>query len=230
MTRAAAIEPEPDAAAGAFGTRVDLARRFVQILAGDGVLRGLIGPREATRLWTRHLLNCAVIAPLLAPRAVAVDIGSGAGLPGVVLAIARPDCAVTLVEPLLRRTTFLDGVVAELGLTNCTVVRGRADQVVDVCGGADVVTSRAVAPLARLAGWSALLLRPGGELLALKGSSAVDELTRDRAAAESAGLADLRVVEVGVGVVEPPTILIRGVRTTPVRRRPPSHTQYRPHG
>lgn len=206
------IEAEPAAAVLVFGDRVELARKYVSALATDGVVRGLIGPRESGRLWSRHLLNSGVVGPLLAVGQLVVDVGTGAGLPGIPLAIARPDCRVALVEPLERRTIFLQEMVDSLGLTNCRVVRGRADQVVDECGGADVVTSRAVAPLAKLAAWSAPLLRVGGRLLALKGASAADEIERDLSAVAAVGLIDLTVVTVGAGLVDPETVLVRGRR------------------
>ena len=206
------IEAEPAAAAVVFGARIGLAQQYVNSLASDGVLRGLIGPREAGRLWTRHILNSAVVGVLLAAGQRIVDIGSGAGLPGVPLAISRPDCEFVLVEPLERRSVYLTEMVAALELTNCRVVRARADEVIDECGGADVVTSRAVAPLAKLASWSAPLLRVGGELLALKGSSAAEEIARDRAAVTATGLVDLAVVSAGAGLIEPVTSVIRGIR------------------
>lgn len=189
-----------------------MARQYVLALATDGVVRGLIGPREPGRLWSRHVLNSGVVGPLLGADASVVDVGTGAGLPGIPLAIARPDLRVALVEPLERRTIFLQEMVVRLGLTNCRVVRGRADQVIDECGGADVVTSRAVAPLAKLSVWSAPLLRIGGQLLALKGSSAAEEIERDRAAVAAAGLVDLAVVAAGAGLVDPPTVLVRARR------------------
>ena len=191
------VETEPASAAVVFGARVDLARRYVQALATDGVVRGLIGPREPARLWTRHVLNSAAVASLIAEGSTVVDIGSGAGLPGIPLAIARPDLIVTLVEPLERRVRFLVEVLDDLGLTNCTVVRGRAEEVVKQCGDADVVTSRAVAPLNRLAKWSAPLARDGGWVLALKGASASEELERDRRAVTAAGLVDAEVIRLG---------------------------------
>lgn len=166
--------------------RLPLAVRYAELLATEGVIRGLIGPREAPRLWDRHLINCALLSPALPEYASVVDIGSGAGLPGLVLAIARPDIAITLVEPLLRRTTFLEEVVAELGLTNVSVVRGRAD-VLHGKAAFDVVTSRAVAPLERLLGWSMPLVAPQGALVAMKGSSAAEEVV-----AAAATLAKLR--------------------------------------
>ena len=191
------VEAEPTAAVAVFAERVELARRYVQALATDGVVRGLIGPREPARLWTRHVLNSAAVASLIADGSTVVDIGSGAGLPGIPLAIARPDLFVTLVEPLERRVRFLVEVVEDLGLTNCTVVRGRAEEVVKQCGDADVVTSRAVAPLNKLAKWSAPLARDGGVVLALKGASAAEELERDRRAVTAAGLVDAEVIRLG---------------------------------
>jgi 16S rRNA (guanine527-N7)-methyltransferase len=177
---------------------LDLAERYAELLATEGVVRGLIGPREAPRLWERHLLNCAALGEVI-PEAVSVcDIGSGAGLPGLVLAIARPDLRVTLVEPLLRRTTFLDEAVAALGLQNVTVERGRADA---LHGQArfDVVTSRAVAPLSRLLEWSMPLVSPAGALVAMKGSSVADEIIDARPAVLRLGTTQPEVLEVGIG-------------------------------
>ena len=151
-------------------------------------VRGLIGPREAPRLWDRHLLNCAVLAEVMPERRDVCDIGSGAGLPGLVLAIARPDLTVTLVEPLLRRTTFLEEVVAELGLDSVEVVRGRAEELHGQRT-FDVVTSRAVAPLERLLRWSMPLVAPRGALVAMKGSSVDEEIEAARGhAAASCGV------------------------------------------
>ncbi|MFC8381414.1 16S rRNA (guanine(527)-N(7))-methyltransferase RsmG [Nocardia sp. NPDC056952] len=202
------LEP-PAAAARVFGDRLDIARRYYAALATAGVERGLIGPREVPRLWERHILNCAVIGELIDEGASVVDIGSGAGLPGIPLAIARPDLRITLVEPLLRRTIFLSEFIEEAGL-DVTVVRGRAEQsgVIKEAGGADVVTSRAVAPLAKLAHWSLPLLRDHGRMLALKGTSAAEELERDGAELIRDGATDLRVVGCGAGIVEIPTLVI----------------------
>lgn len=204
----AELEP-PAVAARVFGDRLDLARRYCAALATAGVERGLIGPREVPRLWERHILNCAVVGELIDEGASVVDVGSGAGLPGIPLAIARPDLRITLVEPLLRRTVFLGEFVEEAGL-EVAVVRGRAEQsgVIKEAGGADVVTSRAVAPLAKLAHWSLPLLRDHGRMLALKGTSAAEELERDGAELIRDGATDLRVVGCGAGIVEVPTLVI----------------------
>ena len=156
------VATPPPAAAPLFGTGLEAAVRYAQILAGAGVERGLLGPREADRLWDRHLLNSVALAELLSPGEQIADIGSGAGLPGIPLALARPDLRVTLIEPLLRRSDFLREVIEDLDL-DVTVVRGRAeDQTVrQVVGEADAVVSRAVASLDKLTKWSMPLLRPG---------------------------------------------------------------------
>lgn len=167
--------PAPDSARGVFGDRLLLAERYAALLASDGTTRGLIGPREVPRLWERHLLNCAVITELIVDGASVCDVGSGAGLPGLPVAIRRPDLRVDLVEPLLRRTTFLDEVVAELGLTNVEVVRGRADAL-HGRRTFDVVTARAVAPMERLVDWCLPLVGTGGKFLAMKGSGAAEEV------------------------------------------------------
>ncbi|WP_454164187.1 16S rRNA (guanine(527)-N(7))-methyltransferase RsmG [Gordonia iterans] len=207
-------EERPAAAERVFGERLALAEGYVEILSDQGVLRGLIGPGEPSRLWSRHVLNSAVLGEAIEQGQRVVDIGSGAGFPGIPLAIARPDLEVVLVEPLLRRTTFLDGVVDGLSLTNVSVVRGRAEEksIIEQAGGADVVTSRAVAPLDRLARWSAPLIRVGGRLVALKGRSAPDEIVEHRASVARTGLTDLNVREIGAGLVDPPSILVIGTR------------------
>lgn len=205
----------PEAAGRVFGERLPLAVDYHDWLADAGVVRGLIGPRESARLWERHILNCAVIAELFAPDERIVDIGSGAGLPGIPLAIARPDLRVVLVEPLLRRTTFLSEVVDALGLENVTVARGRAEEktVIAAHGEADAVTSRAVAPLDRLVRWSAPLIRTDGRLVAMKGSSAQDEIGDYGAACAGAGVVDLTVESVGGDLLADPTTVIVGRRT-----------------
>ena len=212
--------PAPPTAVSVFGDRLSLAQEYRDILATDGIMQGLIGPREVDRLWTRHVLNCAVIGEVIAPGSTVIDIGSGAGLPGIPLAIARPDLTVTLVEPLLRRSTFLDSVITRLGLTCVRVVRGRAEEkaVRAVVGTADVVTSRAVAPLDRLAGWSAPLVSPGGVMIAIKGSSAAEEIERDQAAVAKRGLTGLRVATCGTRFLDDPTTVVIGDKVSDDRR------------
>lgn len=207
--------PEPPEAVALFGDRIELARRYHDVLATDGVVRGMIGPREVPRLWDRHLMNCAVVGELIDIGASVVDIGSGAGLPGIPLAIARPDLRVTLVEPLLRRTKFLAEFIESVGL-DVRVVRGRAEQsdVVHEVGGADVVTSRAVAPLAKLAQWSIPLIREGGKMLALKGISANDEVSRDLTSLTRVGAGKLDIVECGSSFLSIPTIVVSAERVS----------------
>ena len=189
--------------------RLSLAQRYAELLATEGVVRGLIGPREAPRLWERHLLNCAVLAELVPDSVSVADVGSGAGLPGLVLAIARPDLRVTLVEPLLRRSRFLDEVVEDLGLrAQVEVVRGRAEEIAGQRT-FDVVTARAVAPLERLARWCLPLVAPGGELVAMKGASARVEVEAARPALTALGCADAVVVELGADVLAEPTWAVR---------------------
>ena len=191
--------------------RLPLAERYAALLATEGVVRGLIGPREGPRLWERHLLNCAVLGEAI-PRGVTVcDVGSGAGLPGVVLAIARPDLEVTLVEPLLRRTTFLEEAVAEIELEQVSVVRARAEELHGIAT-FDVVTSRAVAPLGRLLGWSMPLVGSGGVVLAMKGSSAHEEIRAAGKALRKLGCATPEVLELGSQNLHPPTTAIRVAR------------------
>jgi 16S rRNA (guanine527-N7)-methyltransferase len=203
--------PAPEVARGVFLDALPLAERYAGLLATEGTLRGLIGPREVPRLWERHLVNCALVADLIDPGVTVCDIGSGAGLPGLVLAIRRPDLAVTLVEPLLRRTTFLDEVVAGLGLGNVEVVRARA-AALHGTRTFDVVTSRAVAPMDRLAEWSLPLVRAGGTFLAMKGSSVQAELD-SAAQAISAGRGRLdRVIELGSDLLDPPVRVVRIVK------------------
>ncbi|MBB1040141.1 16S rRNA (guanine(527)-N(7))-methyltransferase RsmG [Dietzia sp. DQ11-44] len=207
--------PEPPTGAGSvFGDRLPLAVRYVEILATAGLERGLMGPRERPRLWDRHVLNSAAAAVGFMENESVVDIGSGAGLPGIPLALARPDLRITLVEPLLRRSTFLLEVVDQLGL-DVRVVRGRAEEkdVIADAGGADVVTSRAVAPLSRLAGWSAPLLRPGGRMVALKGASAADEIERDERALRKLGFDGARVEVVSAPDAEKTRLVIATLAT-----------------
>jgi 16S rRNA (guanine527-N7)-methyltransferase len=205
----------PEVAGRVFGERLPLAVAYHDWLADAGVVRGLIGPRESSRLWERHILNCAVVADLFDPDERIVDIGSGAGLPGIPLAIVRPDLKLVLVEPLLRRTTFLSEVVESLGLDNVIVVRGRAEEkaIIAEHGEADAVTSRAVAPLDRLVKWSAPLIRTDGRLVAMKGSSAQEEVAEHGAACAAAGVVELMVESVGGDLIVEPTTVIVGRRT-----------------
>jgi 16S rRNA (guanine527-N7)-methyltransferase len=212
-----------DVAHRVFGERFELAVEFARLLVTDGVLRGLIGPREAPRIWERHLVNCAVMSDLIPIGASVADVGSGAGLPGIVLAVARPDLSITLVEPLARRTAFLSEAVTSLGLeATVTVVRGRAEDVVDgPPAGADVVTARAVAPLDRLAGWCLPLARTGGRLLALKGSSAAEEVAEHRAVIAELGGAEPVLRLCGVGLIDPPATVVEIVKERDVVRSRP---------
>lgn len=200
--------PTPAAARGVFRhERLPLVERYVGWLAGAGTERGLMGPREVPRLWERHVLNSAVVGEWVPEGVTVADIGSGAGLPGLVLALARPDLAVTLVEPLLRRATFLEEVVADLGLP-VEVVRARAEEM-HGDRAFDVVTSRAVAPLDRLAGWCMPLVAGGGAMVALKGSSVADEVAEHRADLVAHGTAEPEVRALGAEVLESPTWAVR---------------------
>lgn len=191
-----------------FGSRLPVAERYAWLLEGAGIERGLIGPREAARLWDRHILNCAALRELVPESGTLADIGSGAGLPGVVLAIVLPRLRVTLVEPLLRRSVFLEECAAELDLRNAEVRRARAE---DLAGQlkADVVTARAVAPLGKLAVWACGLARPGGTVLAMKGERAAEELRGAAGVLGRLGVRDARIVEAGRGKVEPPAVVVR---------------------
>ena len=214
------VPPAPDAAKTVFGPHLDLAQRYAELLADTGVEWGLLGPHEIERIWERHLLNCGVVVELLEPGERVADIGSGAGLPGVALAIAEPRLDVVLIESLLRRSEFLRMVVTELGL-GVEVLRGRAEDpaVRESAGGCDAVVSRAVAPLDKVARWSMALLRPGGRMLAIKGERAPAELREHRRVLTSLGAADARVVECGVKHLSPPTTVVvaRRAKSDPVR-------------
>lgn len=192
-----------------FGDRYELAERYAELLAGPGVARGVIGPREADRLWERHLLNSAVLGELIPEGARALDVGSGAGLPGIPLAIARPDLRIVLLEAMARRVAWLEEVITELGL-DVLVHRGRAEDrgVRRELGGNDVVTARAVAPLGRLAGWCLPLVAADGRLLAVKGASAAAEVARDLDVVRAAGGAATEIVQCGANIVQPPTTVI----------------------
>ncbi|UNK47730.1 16S rRNA (guanine(527)-N(7))-methyltransferase RsmG [Arthrobacter sulfonylureivorans] len=199
---------ESKAALAVFGERLDLAERYVAHLATSGIERGLLGPREVPRLWNRHVLNCAVVANLIAPDAAVADVGSGAGLPGLTLALARPDLRLTLIEPLERRVVWLNEVVDDLGLDNVTVVRTRAELAADEVT-ADVVTSRAVSALDKLARLSIPLLHGSGEMLAIKGRSAADEVEKAKKVIRKLGGRETEILTVGDELLEEPTTVVR---------------------
>lgn len=201
-----------------FGERLPLAQRYADLLATVGTERGLIGPREVDRIWDRHLINSAVLGEIVTSGTVA-DIGSGAGLPGLPLALARPELTVTLIEPLLRRASFLAEVVAELGLP-IEVVRARAEELAGTRQ-FDVVVSRAVAPLPKLLGWCVPLTRPGGRVVALKGERAASEIAAARDVWRRLGLPEPSVVAVGQdGLSEPTWVVEAKVPTTKPRPGP----------
>jgi 16S rRNA (guanine527-N7)-methyltransferase len=202
-------EQERCAAERLFGERLPLAERYVAHLASSGIVRGLIGPREVPRLWSRHVLNCAVVEELIATGARVADVGSGAGLPGLCLALARPDLRITLIEPLERRVQWLDEVVADLGLTNVRVLRARAEQARDEVGEVDVVTARAVSALVGLVDITLPLLRGTGELLALKGRSAADEVRKAQKKLDRLGARSTEIVPAGAYLLEEPTTVVR---------------------
>jgi 16S rRNA (guanine527-N7)-methyltransferase len=198
----------PDGAGAVFGEALPLAERYAGLLAGPGVERGLIGPAETGRIWERHILNCAAVAELVPGDSRVADLGSGAGLPGLVLAILRPEAEIVLIEPMARRVVFLEECVAALGLANTSVLRGRAE---DLAGqvSADIVTARAVAPLDRLAGWAVGLCRPGGTVLAIKGSGASDEVAAAAPALRRLGITDVTVLRVGSDRLGGPATVVR---------------------
>lgn len=200
-------ESEPPAAAVMFGDRLELAQAFTENLAVHGEEYGLIGPLELPRLWSRHILNCAVVAPLIRPGLVG-DIGSGAGLPGLVLAIARPDAHFVLVEPMERRTNWLNEQVAELGLTNVTVVRARAEDAKQTPA-FDQVTARAVSAFGKLIAMCSPLVRPGGELVLMKGANAAAEVEAAEKAIRKFRLSDVEVMELGSDLLGETTRVIR---------------------
>ena len=204
------VPPPPAEAADVFAAALPLAERYVQMLAGPGVIRGLLGPREVPRLWTRHVLNCAAVADLVPRPSTLIDLGSGAGLPGIVLALLLPDVQVTLLERMERRSLFLDECVQELGLRNAQVYRATAEEVAGKLA-ADVVTARAVAPLDRLAGLAAGLVRPGGLILAVKGAAAEEEVAQARPVLRRLGMRDVAVVRAGDGKVDRAATVVRMV-------------------
>ncbi|MGO1769080.1 MAG: 16S rRNA (guanine(527)-N(7))-methyltransferase RsmG [Microbacterium sp.] len=202
------VETEPAAAATLFGDRVDVARRFTSALVDHGEERGLIGPQELPRIWTRHVLNCAVAAPLFPVDGRVGDVGSGAGLPGIVLAIARPDIRWELIEPMERRVTWLREQVDALGLDNVTVHRARAEEVA-VEGMLDAVTARAVSALRSLIPWTAPLVRDGGELILLKGRSVENEIAAAQKALRKHRVGEPRIEILGADLLDEETRVLR---------------------
>lgn len=197
-----------------FGDRLGLANRYVEHLATSGTERGLIGPREIPRLWSRHVLNCAVIESQIPQGSHVADVGSGAGLPGLCLAIARRDLEVTLIEPLERRVIWLQEVVDDLGLENVTIMRTRAELAVGLVD-ADVVTARAVSALSNLAGLTIPLLAGRGLVVAIKGRSAGEEIEKAAKAIRKLGGKETSVVLVGEDLLEEPTTVVRIVVNKP---------------
>jgi 16S rRNA (guanine527-N7)-methyltransferase len=201
------LELEPAAALTLFGDHIELARQFTRNLADQGEERGLIGPLELPRLWSRHILNCAIVAPLIRPGRVG-DVGSGAGLPGIVLAIARPDANFVLIEPMERRVAWLTEQVEELGLDNVQVVRARAEDV-RLDTPLDQVTARAVSAFRKLIPLTAPLIRAGGELVLMKGAGAPAEVEAAGKEIRKYSVHDVEVVTLGDGVLEEVTRVIR---------------------
>ena len=201
------LETEPAAAAALFGGRIDVARAFTADLARRGEELGLIGPLELPRLWTRHILNSVLVAPLLSPGVVG-DIGSGAGLPGIVLAIARPDVSFVLIEPMERRVDWLTSEAKSLGLENVKVIRARAEET-KLDWPLDQVTARAVSALSTLIPLTAPLVKAGGQMLFMKGARVEDEITAAAKAIRKARLSEVEVLVLGEGVVPEVTRVFR---------------------
>lgn len=199
-------ELEPAQAAAVFGDRIDLARGYAAALVRDSDLLGLLGPREMPRLWSRHILNSAVVAELVAPGKTVCDIGSGAGLPGIPMAIVLPDTRFTLIEPMERRSDWLISVVEELGLKNVEVLRARAEEVGEAF---DIATARAVSALPKLLRLCVPLVRHGGEILALKGSKAADEIEDAKRIQKKMGISSFEIVHAGAGLLTEPTLVVR---------------------
>ncbi|WGW11786.1 16S rRNA (guanine(527)-N(7))-methyltransferase RsmG [Saxibacter everestensis] len=204
---AAELQGEPTVAGEVYRDAISTAREYASHLSTTGVEWGLIGPREVPRLWDRHILNCAVVADLVDADDTVVDVGSGAGLPGIAMAIRRPDTAFTLVEPLARRVQWLEMVVADLGLHNVEVVRARSEELAGTRR-FSVATARAVAALSGLVPWTLPLLGPRGRLLAIKGQAAEEEIRKAGQALRSFGASEKKIVTVGAGLLEVPTRVV----------------------
>jgi 16S rRNA (guanine527-N7)-methyltransferase len=199
-------EVEPAIAAVIFGEGVAKARSYAALLIRDGDILGLLGPREMPKIWTRHILNSAVVAELLQSGETVADVGSGAGLPGIPMAIVRPDVHFTLIEPMERRSDWLIDVVEELGLKNVSVLRARAEDVGEVF---DVVTARAVSALPKLLRLCVPMTRDGGRILALKGSKAADEINEARGLMKKLKIENFEIVQAGAQSLTEPTTVVR---------------------
>lgn len=199
-------ELEPAEAAVIFGNGIEQARGYAKALVRDGDLLGLLGPRELPRLWTRHILNSAVVSELVPAGKTVADIGSGAGLPGIPMAICLPETQFTLIEPMERRSDWLKELVLELGLTNVKVLRARAEEVGEVF---DIATARAVSALPKLLRMTVPLVRDGGEVLALKGSKASEEIDEAKRLQKKLGVSGFEIVYAGEEVLDQPTLVVR---------------------
>lgn len=199
-------EAEPAAALAIFGAALPQARAYTAALVRDGDELGLLGPREMPRIWTRHVLNSAVVAELVPAGASVADVGSGAGLPGIPMALAQPNAHFTLIEPMERRSNWLLAQVEALGLTNVTVRRARAEEVGDVF---DIVTARAVSALPKLLRMTVPLTRDGGQVLALKGSKAADEIAESQKLKNKLKISGFEIIQVGTEHLAEPTTVVR---------------------
>ena len=199
-------EIEPASAAEIFGERIGQARGYFAALVRDGDLLGLLGPREMPKLWTRHILNSAVVAELVEPGKTVADVGSGAGLPGIPMALAQPKAHFTLIEPMERRSDWLKRMVEELELDNVSVLRARAEEVGDVF---DIVTARAVSALPNLLKMCVPLTKHGGEIIALKGSKAGEEIDASRKLQKKLGIESFEIIKTGANFLVDPTLVVR---------------------
>jgi len=199
-------ETEPTTAAAVFGSGIDLARQYAQLLVRDGDLLGLLGPRERPKLWTRHILNSAVVAELVPDGAKVADVGSGAGLPGIPMAIVQPNAHFTLIEPMERRSDWLLMVVEQLELKNVAVLRARAEEVAGVY---DLVTARAVSALPKLLRLTVPLTRHGGAIIALKGGKAQEEVDEARKLSKKLGISGFELIHTGAQFLAEPTLVVR---------------------
>jgi 16S rRNA (guanine527-N7)-methyltransferase len=201
------FEAEPAAAVAIYGDQIDQARSFAQTLANDSDELGLLGPRELDKLWSRHILNSAVVAELVRPGDKVADVGSGAGLPGIPMAIARPDAEFVLIEPMERRSSWMLEVVEDLGLKNVRILRSRAEDVTE--RDFDIVTARAVAALEKLLKMCVPLLKPGGALIALKGSKAAEEIANSKKLEKKLGISSFEILVCGEKFLSEPTSVVK---------------------